>query len=50
MDLIVANDLRESGAGFQGDTNVIKILDQEGTVESLPLWTSMRPQTGSSIA
>ena len=37
MDLIVANDLRESGAGFQGDTNVIKILDRDGVIEDLPL-------------
>lgn len=37
MDLIVANDLREEGAGFQCDTNVIKILDRQGRVESLPL-------------
>lgn len=37
MDLIVANDLRESGAGFQNDTNVVKILDRDGGVEALPL-------------
>ena len=37
MDLIVANDLREAGAGFQGDTNVIRILSPDGRVEALPL-------------
>ncbi|PKN33729.1 MAG: bifunctional phosphopantothenoylcysteine decarboxylase/phosphopantothenate--cysteine ligase CoaBC [Deltaproteobacteria bacterium HGW-Deltaproteobacteria-19] len=37
MDLIVANDLREEGAGFQCDTNVIKILDRKGNIEELPL-------------
>lgn len=37
LDLIVANDLGEAGAGFQGDTNIIKILDGEGGVEALPL-------------
>jgi phosphopantothenoylcysteine decarboxylase/phosphopantothenate--cysteine ligase len=37
MDLIVANDLREEGAGFQCDTNIIKILDRRGSVEALPL-------------
>ncbi|HOI73556.1 MAG TPA: bifunctional phosphopantothenoylcysteine decarboxylase/phosphopantothenate--cysteine ligase CoaBC [Syntrophales bacterium] len=37
MDLIVANDLREEGAGFQCDTNVIKILDRKGNIEALPL-------------
>lgn len=36
MDLIVANDLREEGAGFQCDTNVIKILDRKGNIEALP--------------
>jgi len=37
LDLIVANDLHEAGAGFQCDTNVIRILGKDGTVESLPL-------------
>jgi len=30
MDMIVANSLREEGAGFQGDTNIITILDKNG--------------------
>ena len=29
-DMIVANDLHTEGAGFQGDTNIATILDQEG--------------------
>lgn len=29
-DLIVANDLHTEGAGFQGDTNIATILDQNG--------------------
>jgi phosphopantothenoylcysteine decarboxylase/phosphopantothenate--cysteine ligase len=37
MDLIVANDLHQAGAGFQGDTNIIKILDPQGGVEEVPL-------------
>ncbi|MCE5266206.1 MAG: bifunctional phosphopantothenoylcysteine decarboxylase/phosphopantothenate--cysteine ligase CoaBC [Deltaproteobacteria bacterium] len=37
MDFIVANDVTEPGAGFQGDTNVIRILDREGGVEPFPL-------------
>jgi phosphopantothenoylcysteine decarboxylase/phosphopantothenate--cysteine ligase len=37
MDLIVANDLTEAGAGFQGDTNVIRILSPDSRVEALPL-------------
>jgi len=37
MDLIIANDLNQEGAGFQTDTNVITILDREGGKENLPL-------------
>jgi phosphopantothenoylcysteine decarboxylase/phosphopantothenate--cysteine ligase len=37
MDLIVANDVTEPGAGFRGDTNVIQILDREGGREAFPL-------------
>jgi phosphopantothenoylcysteine decarboxylase/phosphopantothenate--cysteine ligase len=41
MDLIVANDLHQSGAGFQCDTNIIKILDPQGGVEEVPLMDKM---------
>jgi phosphopantothenoylcysteine decarboxylase / phosphopantothenate---cysteine ligase len=41
MDLIVANDLHQSGAGFQYDTNIIKILDPQGGVEEVPLMDKM---------
>lgn len=37
MDFIVANDVTEPGAGFQGDTNIVRILDLEGGVETFPL-------------
>ena len=37
VDLMVANDVRQAGAGFDTDTNVVKILDAEGGVEELPL-------------
>jgi phosphopantothenoylcysteine decarboxylase/phosphopantothenate--cysteine ligase len=37
MDFIVANDLTEAGAGFQTDTNIIRILDWEGSEEGFPL-------------
>jgi phosphopantothenoylcysteine decarboxylase/phosphopantothenate--cysteine ligase len=37
MDFIVANDVTEPGAGFRGDTNVVRILDREGGVEAFPL-------------
>jgi phosphopantothenoylcysteine decarboxylase/phosphopantothenate--cysteine ligase len=41
MDLIVANSLREEGAGFQTDTNKITIIDREGNVQSLPVMTKI---------
>jgi phosphopantothenoylcysteine decarboxylase / phosphopantothenate---cysteine ligase len=37
MDFIVANDVTEPGAGFRGDTNVVRILDREGGVEAFPM-------------
>lgn len=37
LDFIVANDLNEAGAGFAGDTNVVKLIDREGNIESIPL-------------
>jgi len=36
MDFIVANDVTEAGAGFGGDTNVVRILDREGGIETFP--------------
>ena len=35
-DLIVANDVLEEGAGFQSDTNIVTLLDRDGTCEQLP--------------
>ncbi len=35
LDLIVANDVTQPGAGFGSDTNIVKILDREGLVEEL---------------
>lgn len=39
LDLIVANDLTEEGAGFQVDTNVATILYRGGAVLQLPRMT-----------
>jgi len=37
LDLIVANDVTQEGAGFGVDTNIVKILDAQGKVRKLPL-------------
>ncbi len=37
LDLIVANDVTLPGAGFAGDTNIVKLLDRSGKIEELPL-------------
>lgn len=37
LDLIVANDLTQAGAGFGVDTNIVKLIDRSGIVEDLPL-------------
>lgn len=37
LDLIVANNVTEEGAGFNSETNRVKILDREGGVEESPL-------------
>ena len=42
MDLIVANDLCEEGAGFQADTNIITIIDKKGKTEKLDKMTKMQ--------
>lgn len=37
LDMIVANDVCSEGAGFAVDTNVVKLLFRDGTVEDLPM-------------
>jgi phosphopantothenoylcysteine decarboxylase/phosphopantothenate--cysteine ligase len=37
LDLIVLNSLKDKGAGFGGDTNVVTIVPRRGKVEKLPL-------------
>ncbi len=41
MDLIIANNLCQEGAGFQTDTNVITIIDKKGKTENLSRMTKM---------
>lgn len=36
-DLIVGNDVSQEGAGFGGDTNVVRFYDQNGLVQALPI-------------
>jgi phosphopantothenoylcysteine decarboxylase/phosphopantothenate--cysteine ligase len=36
LDLIVLNSLRDAGAGFGGDTNVVTLIDKKGKVQKLP--------------
>jgi len=37
LDLIALNNLRQEGAGFAVDTNVVTLIDAHGRTESLPL-------------
>jgi len=37
LDLIVANDVSLEGAGFNVDTNIVKLLFRDGRVEDIPL-------------
>ena len=35
LDLIVANNIGEEGAGFEGDTNIVTLINDKGEVEHL---------------
>ena len=37
LDMVVANDISLAGAGFNVDTNIVKLLFADGKVEDLPL-------------
>lgn len=39
LDLIVANDVTQNGAGFDVDTNIVRLLFRDGSVEDLPQLT-----------
>jgi phosphopantothenoylcysteine decarboxylase/phosphopantothenate--cysteine ligase len=41
LDLVVANDVSRTDAGFDSDTNQVKLLHRDGTVEDLPLMTKL---------
>ncbi|EZP77985.1 phosphopantothenoylcysteine decarboxylase/phosphopantothenate/cysteine ligase [Parageobacillus genomosp. 1] len=37
LDMVVANNVSEEGAGFASDTNIVTIFKRDGSVRSLPL-------------
>lgn len=39
LDMIVANDVTQEGAGFNGETNIVRFLSADGNVEELPQMT-----------
>jgi len=39
LDLIVANDVSLPGAGFEVDTNIVKLVYPSGKIEEFPLMT-----------
>ncbi len=41
IDLLVANDITVTGAGFGTDTNVVKLFYKNGAVESLPIMSKL---------
>ncbi|MGI6686109.1 MAG: bifunctional phosphopantothenoylcysteine decarboxylase/phosphopantothenate--cysteine ligase CoaBC [Bacillota bacterium] len=41
LDLIVANNVKEEGAGFGGTTNIVTIISKEGDIIKLPRMTKL---------
>lgn len=39
LDMIVANDITKRGAGFEGDTNIVTLIDRSGDVVEYPIMT-----------
>lgn len=39
LDLIIANDVSRKDAGFEADTNLVKVIYRDGRIEDLPLMT-----------
>jgi phosphopantothenoylcysteine decarboxylase/phosphopantothenate--cysteine ligase len=39
LDMIVANDVSVDGAGFDAETNIVRLLTPDGAIEELPLMT-----------
>lgn len=41
LDMIVANDVTMEGAGFETDTNIIKLLKRDGNIRELPIMSKL---------
>ena len=39
LDLIVVNNVTQPDAGFESETNIVKIIGRSNNVEKLPKWT-----------
>lgn len=37
LDMIVANDITQPGAGFEVDTNIVKVITKDGNIKDLPM-------------
>ena len=42
LDIIVANDVSKPGAGFNTDTNLVKIITRDSDVKELPMMDKKR--------
>ncbi len=42
LDMIVANDISQEGAGFEAETNLVTLLYKDGTQEPMPMMTKYR--------
>ena len=36
LDMIIANDVSQPGAGFQSETNIVTVIGKDGSLEELP--------------
>ncbi|MCX7711640.1 MAG: bifunctional phosphopantothenoylcysteine decarboxylase/phosphopantothenate--cysteine ligase CoaBC [Clostridia bacterium] len=41
LDMIVANDVTQEGAGFGTDTNIVKIIRKDGTINEFPIMSKL---------
>ena len=48
LDMIVANDVSAEGAGFNGDTNIVRFIWRDGRSEELPLLSKEKVAGGDS--